>query len=564
MEVYLRLDRNERKKYEKLNSRTFFCSLRRTRILHVSKYIHHPIWTTRKTRIIARQFKFPWEGVQVRKKILTLSALPLLLAFIGGCGGSGHHTTPPPAEGPVVVTVSDQPPAGINVVSFQLTITGGCLLTSSEAGATSCTGVQNLFPVAPDTIQFANLGTPVASDVVSNTDVQAGTYTGVLLMFGTGTATVTVDPGQVFGDGTTTCDNSAGVTPLVCQLAPTVSTSTVTANFSSPVTLTSGTPVQIAIYLNVGSSLVNTTGTLSINPTATVTENSTVGTDGNLVDVSQVTGTVTAVTASSVTITDSATGESLTLNVPSTTVISNFPTSATCTTANTFACVQTGNVVTVGIGANGTTSLGLNATSIAGNPGFNSTTAFEATIVQTTPTVEAVITAVPSGNTDTLTVGQVVTLDASAATFSTSSSNTLPGQFLTSADFVVGQNVLIDASAFTAAAPPTLAIATADEDELLPTEINGTADDLASPNLTIAGMDSFFTGNNITVVDAQTGSFRTFNGTVANFGDITTGEPLSFDGFLENNPATPGTPVFMTTNIFGAQATAAVTKTSKK
>ena len=502
----------------------------------------------------------------MRKKIITLSALPLLLAFIGGCGGSGHHTTPPPpAEVPVVVTVSDQPPTGINVFSFQLTITGGCLLTSAEAGATSCTGAQNLFPVAPDTIQFANLGTPVASDVVSNADVQAGTYTGVLLMFGTGTATVTVDPGSDFTDGNgTTCDNTAGTTPLVCQLAPAVSSSTVTANFSAPVTLTSGTPVQIAIDLNVGSSLVNTTGTLSINPTATVTENSTVGTDGNLVDVSQVTGTVTAVTASSVTITDSATGESLTLNVPSTTVVTNFPTSATCTTANTFACVQTGNVVTVGIGANGTTSLGLNATSIAGNPGFNSTTAFEATIVQTTPTVEAVITAVPSGNTDTLTVGQVVTLNATGATFSTSSANTLPGQFLTPADFVVGQNVLIDASAFTAAAPPTLAIATADFVELLPTEINGTADDLAMPNLTIDSLDSFFTGNGITAVDAQTGSFTTFNGTVANFGDITTGEPLSFDGFLENNPATPGTPVFMTTNIFGAQATAAVTKTSKK
>src|SRR6202047_6248 len=242
----------------------FFRALKRTRILQIAKYTHHPMWTTHRSPIIATQFKFPQEGVQVRKKILTLSVLPFLLAFIGGCGGSGHHSTPPPAEGPVVVSVSDQPPTGINVIFFQLTITGGCLLTSAEAGATSCTGAQNLFPVAPDTIQFANLQTPVDSDVVSSTNVAADTYTGVLLMFGTGTATVTVDPGQVFGDGTTTCDNTAGTTPLVCQLAPAVSSSTVTANFSAPVMLTSGTPVQIAIDLNVGSSLVNTTGTLSI------------------------------------------------------------------------------------------------------------------------------------------------------------------------------------------------------------------------------------------------------------------------------------------------------------
>ena len=182
----------------------------------------------------------------MRKKILTLSAIPLLLYFIGGCGGSGHHTTPPPAEVPVVVTVSDQPPAGINVVSFDLSITGACLLTSAESGATSCSGAQSLIS-SSETIQFANLQTPAQSDVVANTTVEAGTYTGVLLTFGAGTATVTVDPGDTFTDGNgTTCDNTAGTTPLVCQLAPSVSSTTVTANFSAPVTLTSGTPAQIA------------------------------------------------------------------------------------------------------------------------------------------------------------------------------------------------------------------------------------------------------------------------------------------------------------------------------
>jgi len=504
---------------------------------------------------------FPEEEFYVRKNILVLAVLPLLIAFIAGCGGSGHHTTPPPAEVPVVVTVSDQPPAGVNVVSFDLSITGACLLTSAEAGATSCSGAQSLIS-SSETIQFANLQTPAQSDVVANTTVAAGTYTGVLLTFGTGNATVTVDPGDTFTDGTTTCNNT-GTTPLVCQLAPTVSSTTVTANFSAPVTLTSGTPAQIAIDLNVGSSLVNTTGTLSINPSVTVTENSTVGTDGNLVDVSQVTGTVTAVSASSVTITDSATGQSLTINVPSTAVITNYPTSATCTTANTLACVQTGNVITVGLGANGTTSLSYNATSIAGNPGFNSTTAFEATIVQTTPTVEAVITAVPSGNTDSLTVGQVVTLNATGATFSTSSANTLPGQFLTPADFVVGQNVLIDASAFTAAAPPTLAIVTADFIELLPTQIAGNADNLASPNFTIDGLNTFYTGNGVTSINAQTGSFTTYNGTVTGFSGLTASSPYFYDGYLLNNPGTPGVPVYYDTNIYGATATADAVKAIK-
>jgi hypothetical protein len=156
-----------------------------------------------------------------------------------------------------------------------------------------------------------------------------------------------------------------------------------------------------------------------------------------------------------------------------------------------------------------------------------------------------------------------VTLNATAATFSTSSANTLPGQFLTPADFVVGQNVLIDASAFTAAAPPTLAIATADFVELLPTQIAGNADNLASPNFTIDGLNSFYMGNGVTSINAQTGSFTTYNGTLTAFSGLTASSPYFYDGYLLNNPTTPGVPVYYDTNIYGATATADAMKAIK-
>lgn len=60
----------------------------------------------------------------MRKRILIFSVWPLLLAFIGGCGGSGHSTSTA-NEVPVVVSVSDQPPTGISVLSFDVTIAVG-------------------------------------------------------------------------------------------------------------------------------------------------------------------------------------------------------------------------------------------------------------------------------------------------------------------------------------------------------------------------------------------------------------------------------------------------------
>jgi len=517
----------------------------------------------------------------VRNKVLALAVLPLVLAFLGGCGGSSQVTSPPESV-PVVVSISattptgtEALPAGVNLVSAQATVTGACLLTSSDTNVTTCPSGQSILSSSP-TIQFSGLSTPNQVDVLSNstTDVTAGAYTGIMLTFGSAVMlTVSVDAGQNYTDGTNNCDNTTGTTTIICSFNKVgVPTSTSTYTFSNPITLTAGTPVSIMVGLDLTGSLTakgTAPATLSFTPIVVVTQGA-VGSDGNLVDVNNVTGTVQNIIATTITVIDSATDQPVTLNIGSGTTVTNYNTvTAACATANTLSCPQVGDVVTVAYGTSNTNPIQFNAASINGNPGITSTNGFQGTIVATTPTPEVVVTAVPAGNTlSHIGVGQLYDLNfAAGAVFSNSGGITFTnGTFASPSDLVVGQNVLVDVACPTTgceftppvANPPgqaTPGSVTADAMELLPTQISGAVNTLSSPNYTVNGLNSFYTNNGITGFNAQTGSYTTYNGSVTQFSDLTAGNTYYYNGYLLNS-GTPGTPDFYNTNIYGAPAPA--------
>jgi hypothetical protein len=528
----------------------------------------------------------------VRKKILALAALPLVLAFIGGCGGSGHTTPPPSNNVPVVVSISDTTPAaeealpaGVNLVSVQASVTGVCLLTSSDTGDTTCPTGQTAFPAtggSPSTVQFTGLATPSQPDVISNGAVTANTYVGALVTLGSPlVATVSVDPGDSFSDGTTTCDNTTGTTPLFCPLAPVASTTSETVTFPSPITLTAGTPVSIVVGLDVTGSLTASTSTppvLAFTPIVTVTQGTTAA-DGDLIDVNNVTGTVQSISATSLTLVDSATGLPLTLNIGSGTTVTNYNTvTATCATANTIGCPQVGDVVTLSYGASNTNPVQFTALNINGNPGILSTNAFQGTIIATTPAPEVVVTAVAAGNTvPGIAVGQVLDLSFTTtppAVFSNSTGAALPvtQTFASPTDLVVGQNVLIDTSCPTVASvttcvftPPAAVTAptpqgpgsvTADAIELLPSNVSGIVGDLNSTDLTftVSGLNSLFTGNGITGFSGTASTSATYSGSLTAFTDMTSGDTYFYNGFVLNS-GTPSTPALYTIGFWGAPGT---------
>jgi hypothetical protein len=469
----------------------------------------------------------------VRNKISFISVLPLLLAFLGACGGSGHNSTS--NEVPVVVSMSDQP-SNLGVLSFDIQITGACLLTTSNAMATSCSGAQNLLPQAPMTVQLENLQTPQQADVLATTNVQAGTYTAVLITFGTATAAVNVDPNSTDKDSATPPNScTAGATPEVCELSPTFTTSSVTLPFATAAPLSPGQPTGIAIEFSVADSLVGTTAgrttTFTITPILAVSLAAGTNSGGNVIDVSNVTGPVTGVATSSFTVTDDTTGQPVTVATFSGTTSFNGFTG--CNT-NSIACVEAGQIVSVNYAVSDTNPLVLSAESVTDNNGFQNGQTFEGTVVATTPDPMVVVTAVAAGNTQGVTIGQVLTLvpPSTSAGFSIAApaGQTLPAgvSFAAAGDLVVGQNVLIDSTGV------GVGVVTSDAIALEPTQFNGTVGTITSPNLTVNGLTNFFNDNGIASVQVQTGTQTTFGGTVTTFNGLAVGDQANFDGFLFN------------------------------
>jgi hypothetical protein len=490
----------------------------------------------------------------VRNRIPVLSVLLLLLVLFGACGGSSHSSSDHVV--PVVVSISDQP-SNVGVLSFDIQITGACLLTSANAFATDCSGAQSLLPDAPMNVQIENMQTPQQSDVLATTNVQAGSYTGIRVTFGTATAAVNVDPNSTDAD-TATPPNSctATATPKICELSPTFTSSFVNLPFPKAATLSAGQPTSISIEFSVADSLVGTTAgsttTFTITPILAASVSTIPDSGGSLADISNVTGPVTSVITTSFTVMDAATGQPVTVDTFSgTTTFSGF---SNCNT-NNLACVQVGQIVTVNYAVSDSNPLVLSASSVTDNNGFQNGQAFEGTVVATTPTPMVLVTAVLAGNTQGVNADQVLTLvpptTSSGFSVAVPAGQTLPASvsFAGAGDLVVGQNLLIDSTGVDEG------VVTSDAIELEPTQFNGTVSSITSPNLTVDGLNNFFNDNGIATIQVQTGTQTTFEGTVATSGfkGLTVGDEANFDGFLFNggagqSPVVFGEDIFDNTN----------------
>jgi hypothetical protein len=331
--------------------------------------------------------------------------------------------------------------------------------------------------------------------------------------------------------------------------------------------LTASQPANIAIDFNVASSLVaatvGTTNTFSVDPSVTVTDNTTALADGNLLDVAPITGTVTTVGSGSLTLTDSTTGQPVTIAVNTGTNPTTFNGFGSCMGAD-LSCVQANQVVTVNSTIATSSPLTQTATSVTDNGGIAFGQGFEGTVIQTGATPMVLVTSVPAGNTQNVAVGQTlaVTLPATSAGFSvaTPAGQTLPAgvSFAGAGDLVNGQNVLVDSTGVVTAGG--VSTSTADQVVLEPTQFNGTVSALNSPNFTVNGLNNFFTDNNIPSVNFETGTQTTFGGTATDFSGLTVGDQTSMNGFLFNGGVGQPPAIFGENVIDGGQPQAAARK----
>src|SRR5580692_4542580 len=89
-----------------------------------------------------------------------------------GCGGG--KSTPTASAVPVVLTIQDQPPAGLTALSFQIQITGVSLQGSSASNDVSLLS-------SPVTVNLSDLQT--VNSLLANTSAPAGTYSGITITF---------------------------------------------------------------------------------------------------------------------------------------------------------------------------------------------------------------------------------------------------------------------------------------------------------------------------------------------------------------------------------------------
>lgn len=257
------------------------------------------------------------------------AALVLLaLALASGCGGETSNINPPPVPQSTQVSVSmtDTPPVGVTILSFEVSLTGAALNPGN---------VDLLAGRTPIRIEVERLQTEAV--FLSTANVTAGTYANLMLTF--------ANPELTFlnGTGATLAGCAAGA---VCQIKPT-GTLTSTINFPTPgLSVTAGSPTGLLVDVNLNTLLSSTLGVdFSAFGAATVQQLPLPGQPfGQLEEIEDLTGIVGNKDAANNQFTLQTTSHgNFTVKVDNNTQFQDF---AACA-ANNFTCVQNGQAVEV-------------------------------------------------------------------------------------------------------------------------------------------------------------------------------------------------------------------------
>lgn len=266
----------------------------------------------------------------------------MMTTLLAGCGSSVVTSTVTPAAGtvPVSVTMTDDPPAGVAVLFFQVSLTDATLTSST---GTTVSLLNNNTPIQVDVTQLQAL-----SAFLSTANIAGGTYKSLSLTF--------ANPQLVIFNQADTSLGSCAV-GSVCQLTPALDSGSSPLSFTAspfPITVTSGAPLGLLIDFHLNTVIQpDLSVNLGVSNGVTVSALPPAPTPPQ---IGSITGTVGPVTASSNQFTlQTPWGRSFTINTTSSTTFNDFPSSA-CTAAS-IACVAQGQIVQVqiaSVGTNGT------------------------------------------------------------------------------------------------------------------------------------------------------------------------------------------------------------------
>lgn len=241
--------------------------------------------------------------------------------LLAGCGGASSPSVinPGPQSAQVSVSLTDAPPAGVTVFTFEVSVTGATLNPGN---------VDVLAGKGPIRIEVKKLETENA--FLSTANVTAGNYTSLNLTFSNPELTfLNGTPGPLAG-----CASGS-----VCEIKPSGTLSaTVNGQFSSM----SGTQTGVLVDLNLANLLTPSLGVDFSAASAVTATQQTKEAEGELEDIDDVDGIVANPSSSQFTLQTTDMGN-ITVTIDSNTQFERFD---TCAAANA-TCIQTGQSVEV-------------------------------------------------------------------------------------------------------------------------------------------------------------------------------------------------------------------------
>lgn len=458
----------------------------------------------------------------MRSKRVLLAIVLTGVSILVGCGSNSATLSPAAAGSPVSLVMGDNPPSGVTILSFRISVTGATLNSSG-------TQIQL---IQGEGIEVEVEDLQVEKAFISTANAPAGTYDSITVTFANPKLTILNNSGAAIGN----CASGAA-----CKLTPALSPASVTDSSAPfPLTISANSPVGLLMDFNLNASIQSD---LSITPTISFTQLAAKqGEDGSenedFEEIDDIMGQFTALDAtnSTITIMDNSSGQSFTAKVDSNTRIEGFEEIGL---ADSFSSFKIGQIVEVNLMllADGTFRAlkvelqqqeGLNEDELAGTVvAVDSPTEFKMVLEGEAPddNPEQI------GNTLTVTI-------QSGTTFQIDTDGMmLPAglTFQSSADLLVGQHVQIRIPSGTVGSSVST-----DQVTLHRSQVTATVMSTSVSTFTLNNLSSLFTSATppITQIDVQTSPQTVFE----NVSDVTglkAGDQVSVRGLLFKTAGTP-------------------------
>ena len=253
----------------------------------------------------------------MRRVLFSMFAVALSFVFLASCGNySPMNPRNDRHDALVSLSMTDAPPAGVTILSFEVSLTGATL----NPGNADLLGGKS-----PIRIELKNLETEAA--FLSTASIPTGNYSTLNLNF--------ANPELTFQNNTGA--TLAGCAPnAVCQIEPTAAlAATVNGQFNVSANTQSGLLVDV----NLATVLSNSLAVDFSSPSAVTAKPQAGENNGELEDLDDVSGTVQAVSGSQFTL--ATTMGNIIVATDSNTQFADF---TNCAAAN-FSCLQNGQSV---------------------------------------------------------------------------------------------------------------------------------------------------------------------------------------------------------------------------